>query len=391
MSAKPLNLAVSYIDGTHWTGGTVYLQNLMAALKSLDEAERPQITLLASEESAGGSLRPFLDAVLVRPASWSDPKLTARLLRRLRGAKGQQRQVGRFLKANQIDCIFGQESYGPGFDVPVLSWIPDFQHLHHPEMFTPGEVEERNHSYAEVAANASRVVLSSRDALGDFQRFAPAAAGKGRVLSFVAQVPSNIYDADPASVCREYDLPERFFYLPNQFWKHKNHAVVVEALTLLTQAAPEVTVVCTGSTHDRRNPGHFAGLLTEIARRGLRNRMIVLGLVPHAHTFQLMRQSLAVLQPSLFEGWSTTVEEAKSVGKPMLLSSLPVHREQDPPQSVYFDPSDPQALAEKMRELHRAAAPGPALSLEAAARACLPQRTREFGRTFLSIAREASA
>ncbi|TIN29445.1 hypothetical protein [Mesorhizobium sp.] len=34
-----------------------------------------------------------------------------------------------------------------------------------------------------------------------------------------------------------------------------------------------------------------------------------------------------LLKPSHIEGWSTTVEEAKSLGTPMLLSDIPLHRE----------------------------------------------------------------
>ncbi len=375
----------------YWTGGTVYLKNLLTALKSLEDAERPQVSVFASEADAAGvaGLRSYADAVLMRP-DLRARTLPARVLRRLRGVRGQRRQTGRFLKAAGVSCVFGRESYGPDFAVPVITWLYDFQHLHYPEMFTPEENADRSRLFAEAAQDAARIAVSSRDALNDFARFAPASAAKGRVLSFVAQVPSDIYAADPGGMCREYALPERFFYLPNQFWKHKNHSVVIEALALLTQSAPDIAVVCTGNTYDVRHPGHFAGLLTEIARHGLRDRMILLGMVPHAHTFQLMRQSLAVLQPSLFEGWSTTVEEAKSVGKPMLLSSLAVHREQDPPESVYFDPRDAAALAAAMREVDAAAKPGPSLHLEEQARACLLPRTQAFGRAFVEIAQEAA-
>ena len=386
-----MNLAVSHIDGTGWTGGTVYLKNLLIALKSLDEAERPRVRLLTSAEtdpSSYATLLPYTDGVLMRPRYPSKRSLPARLYHRLRRTKGQDKLMESYLKTSGIDCIFGVESYGPGFDLPVLTWLPDFQHLHRPEMFSDAEIEQRNRSFTEAAENAVRVVVSSRDALADFERFAPAQAHKGRVLSFVAQVPSDIYETDPSGVCQEYNLPERFLYLPNQFWKHKNHAVVIEALALLKQQNPEVTVVCTGNTQDYRNSHYFANLMTEIARQGLRNQMIILGLVPHAHTFQLMRQSLAVLQPSLFEGWSTTVEEAKSVGKPMLLSSLPVHCEQNPPASVYFEPSAAVSLAQKMHDLYRTNTPGPNQHLEEQARACLEQRTQEFGKTFMAIMRE---
>lgn len=61
--------------------------------------------------------------------------------------------------------------------------------------------------------------------------------------------------------------------------------------------------------------------------------------------------SLGYINPSFFEGWSTTVEEAKYRGKPILLSDLKVHREQAPAKSVFFDPNDPEDLAKKMWDL----------------------------------------
>ncbi len=62
----------------------------------------------------------------------------------------------------------------------------------------------------------------------------------------------------------------------------------------------------------------------------------------------LIRQACCVLNPSLYEGWSTTVEETKTIGKPMVLSDLEVHREQDPPATLYFEPKNAAMLAEAM-------------------------------------------
>ena len=268
--------------------------------------------------------------------------------------------------------------------VPLLVWIPDFQSRRLPDMF-PAEERRNLDSYrAQMAANADRIILSSDDAVRDFAAFAPGAAFKARRLAFVAQVPAEVYRDDPAGVCGRYHLPERFVYLPNQFWKHKNHRLVVQALDLLKSEYPDAVIVCTGSTHEYRHPHYFAELLADIAGRGLRDRFIILGLVPHADLYRLMRQSLAVLQPSLFEGWSTTVEEAKSVGKAILLSDLPVHREQDPPAALYFDPHDPAALAAGLAQVCRERRPGPDLALEAAARAALPERTRAFADCFMN-------
>jgi glycosyltransferase involved in cell wall biosynthesis len=113
-----------------------------------------------------------------------------------------------------------------------------------------------------------------------------------------------------------------------------------------------------------------------------------LGIIPHDHLFQLMRQSLAVLQPSIFEGWSTTVEEVKSLGKRIILSDLPVHREQNPPQARYFDPQNPEVLAAELLKAFAENTPGPDLGLEREARRMLPERIAQFGMEFIKIVEE---
>ena len=61
-----------------------------------------------------------------------------------------------------------------------------------------------------------------------------------------------------------------------------------------------------------------------------------------------MKHSVGVINPSLFEGWSTTVEETKSLGLNMVLSDIPVHREQNPDRGVFFDPRKPASLADAL-------------------------------------------
>ena len=118
--------------------------------------------------------------------------------------------------------------------------------------------------------------------------------------------------------------------------------------------------------------------------------MIVLGTVPHADVFRLLRQSIGVLQPSLFEGWNTAVEECKSVGKAMIVSDIAVHREQNPPNSVYFPPTDFIALADHLSRVHAEWKPGPDAQLEAEAKRLLPVRMLSFAQAFIAAVREAT-
>lgn len=391
-SDMSLHLAFAYSDGILWTGGLHYLRNLFAAMRSLEEPLQPEISLLVPPKlsrDSYGLLEPYLDRLLYMPAGPTRSWKLNHWYARAREWLGIAPPVLSYLRTQSVACLFSTEEYGPHFAMPLLTWIPDFQHHRLPEMFPDDERRERDRRYRRIEQYATRVIVSSRDALNDWARFAPEAMSKARVLSFVAQVPAEVYSADPVWICNHYHLPQRFFYLPNQFWKHKNHQVVLRALDLLHAQHPEIVVVCTGNTRDYRHSQHFAQLQDMIAAKQLATNFIILGAVPHEHVLQLMRQSLAVLQPSLFEGWSTPVEEAKSIGKSIIISDLPVHREQDPPAAAFFDPHDPEQLAHCLKDVFVVKAAGPDVELEAQARAQLPERTRQFGARLIDIAQEA--
>ena len=57
-----------------------------------------------------------------------------------------------------------------------------------------------------------------------------------------------------------------------------------------------------------------------------------------AEQLLLMKYAQAVIQPSLFEGWSTVIEDAISLQVPVIASNLPVNIEQLGDRGVYFDP-----------------------------------------------------
>jgi glycosyltransferase involved in cell wall biosynthesis len=73
-------------------------------------------------------------------------------------------------------------------------------------------------------------------------------------------------------------------------------------------------------------------------------------MLPYAEVLALISGCRALINPSLFEGWSTTVEEAKALGAPLVLSDLAVHREQAGESAVYFDPSSAASMAEALLE-----------------------------------------
>jgi glycosyltransferase involved in cell wall biosynthesis len=380
-----IHLAFADTSKSSWTGGGTYAQNLLEALQQYAPDVRVSILSEQPAEVFG-----YVRYPVVRYASFRGRVgiLTQKLGLRWWGVDFALQRSLKRLPGGEVDLVFpGWAKVGRR--TAVLCWIPDFQHLHLPEMYTPASLAHLNQKYRQGAERATLVILSSQDALNDFLNFAPGLAHKGRVMNFVARVPTDLYLNDSAAVTQTYHIPEKFFYLPNQFWKHKNHRIVFEALYLLRQHGIRPFVVCTGNPVDSRNPSHFADLMQQISRWGVRDQVAFLGLVPHDHVYALIRQSVAVLNPSLFEGWSTTVEEAKSVGKRLILSDLPVHREQNPPETIFFSPHDADDLAAALAGCWQKNVSGPDLTLESEARQSFPQRMKQYADAFVSIATEA--
>jgi len=207
------------------------------------------------------------------------------------------------------------------------------------------------------------------------------------VMTFPSYPASDWLTPDPIEVQKKYELADRFFIVCNQFWMHKDHKGVFKALSILKEQGIRPQIAFTGHTIDDRNPAYFGELTELIETYGIGEQVKILGLIPRLDQVQLLRRSLAVIQPSLFEGWSTVVEDARALSKPILLSDFPVHVEQNPPYARFFTRGNHEELAELIKIAYEDLEPGPDHEREKATVAQSYERTVEMGRTFIQIAR----
>ncbi|QEM03446.1 glycosyltransferase family 4 protein [Mucilaginibacter rubeus] len=250
-------------------------------------------------------------------------------------------------KKHKINIVSHSFFWGKYKSLKLINWIPDFQRLHFPELWTQKQLNNITNIDQNIVNYSDIVILSSYDALNDYKKFAPSKIDKARVLQFVSQ-PGEITGIDELylEIKKKYNLSDGFFYLPNQFWSHKNHIVVLKAINLLVKEGLNPVVVTTGVMHDFRGNNRNIELIKEfIAENSLEKNVLLLGLIPYNEVLVLMRKCKAVINPSFFEGWSSTVEEAKSIGKTVVISDIPVHREQKPPKAFYFPPTDENLLS----------------------------------------------
>lgn len=341
-------MAFTLISGADWmgTGGYNYLVNLAQVL-SAHVPDRVQMVMFVGTDGAAANVAPFAmipGVQVARDAAFNDTRRKQRLRQAL--LTGCDQAAAEAFREHRVDVLFEcAQFYGWRFPFPRIAWITDFQHRYLPELFSFGAYWKRDLGFRAQILSRRHVMLSSEATRSDCETFFPQSVGRTSVVRF-AMVPANSSDdQEERAVARIYALPERYFYLPNQFWKHKNHRTVIEALRILRQKGYHSVVAASGRAEDYRHPEHFASLQALIHQYGLTDNFRFLGLVPRPHVFGLMRACTALINPSLSEGWSTSVEEAKSLGVPMLLSDLRVHREQAGDCAHYFDPEAAGQLA----------------------------------------------
>jgi len=373
-----------------WAAGAIYTDNL---LKSVALARDASVEIVVIEPTGGEfSARHRQAFPDVDYASFDPTPKRSTSLTRFRGRL--QRKLGlpsttlaRAIRDARVDVTFGNLDGESGTFAPWVGWIPDFQHLHYPEFFAPGEVDGRNVAYMQWAKDCSLMLLSSRDCEKDFSDFAPQLSEKARVASFVSLLPDSYFEQDASEASRQLGLTRPYVIVPNQWWRHKNHETVIRAARLLKDRGVSLTWVFTGALQDHRDPSYSSRMLQFISELAVGDVVRPLGMLPRMQQVQLMRDAEFVVQPSLFEGWSTVVEDVKTMGQRIVLSDLAVHREQEPPGALFFDPLSVEALADAVTSMLNGRVER---GDEAAARASARQRAAVFGKRFAAVCVEAA-
>jgi glycosyltransferase involved in cell wall biosynthesis len=370
--------------GAGWMGGSEYIRNLLRALAA---AGAPDATLFCFSDVANEWTDAAVQIAPVRP------KFNAPLVDRL-GLNN--RHFARSLRAHPVDFLYpltygNRENIGLTFplgrtlrNTAWAGWIPDFQHRHLPRFFTAAQSAFRDRGIAKLLAEAPAVVMSSETAANDLRTFHPDYAGRIEILRFSTCPRPEWYESFAGAELS--NVPERYFAVCNQFWLHKNHLAVFRALALLAPRGIRPIVICTGAIDDARDPGYPAQVRAALQEGGIADQVKLLGLLPRRAQIELLRRSVAVIQPSLFEGWSTVVEDARALGRRLLLSDILVHREQEPPGACYFSPESPGALADLMASAWADWPAGPDSEAERIARSTAETRLVEVGKRFLEIA-----
>ena len=348
---KKIGLAYDY--SPDWIGGAYYIASIVKALCFIPEEKRPEVIIFykttAGLELLKESKYPFLQFYRVKEYK----NFFCRVLNKFSRTVGLGNVIYDSTPRKLVEKYYCEYNYNhfflPGFKKHHY-WIPDFQEDYYPSFFNKKEIELRKNFQKKIALSCSDVTFSSNDALSDFVRLYPEHNCELSVLHFASVNNTDFNDLNINLLLQKYQLKKPYFFVANQFWQHKNHLTVFKALALAKIKNKNFTIAFSGKQHDHRNKDYFSELQAFCNENDLSKQVNFLGFIDRKEQLQLMAHSISIIQPSLFEGWSTVVEDAKFLNKHILLSNLAVHKEQASYNVSFFDALDHGMLAKILLE-----------------------------------------
>ena len=336
-----------------WIGGTYYWLNWVNALNTLPDAEKPEVLILSSKKDfqyvQAETQYPYLENYRIKDDSSLWYKMLNVLPLRLTGKRKFYNKIDVDVDAI-MPCRIGVSD---AFSVPDdkrINWFADFQFAHLPEFYTP---QTRVAAYQRAVAAAylsNKLMLSSEDAASDFHRLFPDSKAKVYVQHFTVTHP-DFSMLNKNEVMKKHGIDRPYFYSPNQYWAHKNHPVVIEAVAeLVKRGHKDVLVLFSGKEWDDRNPDYVPSLKQKVKELHLEDNIRFLGFLDRKEQLLIMQHAEAVIQPSLFEGWSTVIEDARALNKYVIASDLDVNKEQLNTNVRFFERHSARSLASAIEQ-----------------------------------------
>jgi glycosyltransferase involved in cell wall biosynthesis len=352
---------------TRWNGGAFQYEGLLlSALAQVHQRGRHQLEFLLHGGPSGlswlqsGEMR--LKGLPVRLLREPDEEQ----LRTWAGAIDPQEMPlledpARAPALHAADWLFLTCPIELGFRVrrPFVMPIHDLQHRlqpEFPEVSRPAEFARREALYTNACQHAALILVDSVTSQEDVLRCYGDRIDADRIhiLPLFPVVAARRVD-DPARLAEvraRHRLPERFFFYPAQFWFHKNHVRIIDAIAQIAARTGERMPIAFSGMHGNAEwAPAFETVMRRVHEHGLADCVHLLGFVPEDDMSALYSLAVGLVMPTFFGPSNIPILEAWACGCPTITSDIRGVREQAGDAALLVDPRSVDAIADALWRL----------------------------------------
>lgn len=262
----------------------------------------------------------------------------------------------RVLIESDIDLVYFLSPTSLAQDLEYLNYITTVWDLCHrdnpefPEVRWNREFDQREKNYKIILPRATAIIVDSSLGKENVSNRYCIDSNRIHVIQFEAAKTTTTNDCQinhGIKITEKYSLKCPYVFYPAQFWPHKNHVYILEALKLLeNNHGLRIGAIFSGG-----DTGNIAYIKNYVKKLDLCDRICFAGFVSNEEVPELYRQSLALVMPTYFGPTNLPPLEAFALGVPVLYSNLPGLNDQTASAALLIDLQNPSSLADQLVQL----------------------------------------
>jgi glycosyltransferase involved in cell wall biosynthesis len=348
-----------YLECKKEQGGTFqYARTVLHALSAHENREYRLVAISPPGTEWGPICRGFgVEWVEIGSLGLTD-RVMGKLLRMtgshspaLRRAMSRVTPLGRALNSLGANLAIYTEYEHFSYELATSSLIPihDLMHRYESRFSENLAFEGADEFFAKICNGARGVLVDSevgREQL--IESYGPFSA-EVFVLPYIPAdyvYDESILDPDPEIDATMAALPEKLLFYPAQFWEHKNHNRLIDAVMQLAEKYPDIHLVLAGS---KKN--FYDAVIAHIDELGAGDRVTLLGYVSDAAKLELYRRARALVMPSFYGPTNIPQLEAFVLGCPVATSRIYGIPAQVGDAALLFDPSSVDEIRDAVEQL----------------------------------------
>lgn len=271
----------------------------------------------------------------------------------------QYAKLDRYLLRLEVDLIYFLVPSWLALQIEAHKYLFTVWDLCHrdfmefPEVYALREFEVRERLLNAVLPKAITIIVDSE--LGKENIVRRYGIDKHRVVS-LPFLPSNTvkiseedYGANYVDIKGKYHIPGEYIFYPAQFWSHKNHRYILDALkTLKEKHGKIINAVFCGS-----DKGNLNFILKKAKEYRINDQIFYIGFADTAEIPYLFRQSVALVMPTYFGPTNIPPLEAFALGCPVCYSELLGLQDQMKDAVFLMDIKNPESLVEILLDIDK--------------------------------------
>jgi len=256
--------------------------------------------------------------------------------------------INDILHNENIDLLWILGPYNIDTTVPFIFTVWDLGHRMFPFFpeYKSDEWNSREATYNKMLKKAAYIITGNNAGKNEIIYNYSIVPDKIKIIPF--PIPKFCIDNINKKYSSSFQVKQPFVFLPAQFWAHKNHIIVIEAIAWLRDVK-NVIINCYFTGHDYGNLSYIKNMIKKF---NLDNQIIILGFISQEELIYLYKNALAMVFPSFVGPNNLPLLEAVAYGCPLLYSNIPGHIEQMEGAGLPFDITDYINLGENILKIY---------------------------------------